>query len=339
MKAAILDRIGDPLRIGEVDTPSVGPNDVLVATKSCGICRTDIHIQDGLAYIPSLPHVPGHEPAGTVAAVGSNVKHLRVGDRVVPHLFLTCGECAFCQQGDDAQCVSIDGIIGVTCGGGFAEYFTAPAKNLLSLPQNVPFDVGGLVSCAVITAVHAYARSRVTANETAVILGAGGIGQILIQLLRHHGVKVIAWSRSAKSLEIATQLGADLTIPLGDETSLNQIKEFTNQAGVDCVFECVGVSETMSLAGNALRPRGRIVVIGEEADPIPLNTIEVAQRELEIIGSRNGSKQDAAKALRFMSEGVIDPPIFARFPLAEINQALDLVRGGKAHGRVVIEFD
>jgi propanol-preferring alcohol dehydrogenase len=183
MKAACLEAVGKPLRISEAPVPALGPRDVLVQTHTCGICRTDVHIQDGLAYVPNLPHIPGHEPAGIVREVGAEVDDIRVGDRVAPHLFLSCGKCVYCRTGRDAQCSNVGGIIGVTTPGGFAEYFKAPARNLLTLPEEVPFDIGGLTSCAVITAVHAYRRARVEVGDAVVIIGAGGIGHILIQLL------------------------------------------------------------------------------------------------------------------------------------------------------------
>ena len=121
MKAAVLPEIGKPLEIRDVPQPEIGPDEVLIATQTCGICRTDVHIQDGLAYVPQLPHIPGHEPAGLVAAIGDRVRGFEEGQMVVPHLFLTCGQCTYCRTGRDAQCTDVGGIIGVTTEGGFAE--------------------------------------------------------------------------------------------------------------------------------------------------------------------------------------------------------------------------
>ena len=338
MKAAVLNELGAPFQIQEVPEPQIGADEVLIRTESCGICRTDVHIQDGLAYVPSLPHIPGHEPAGVVTAIGEDVDDISVGDRVVPHLFLTCGCCHYCRTGRDAQCDTVEGIIGVTCPGAFAEYFSAPAKNLLKLPDNVSSSAGGLVSCAVITAVHAYRRTRLTVGDTAVVLGAGGIGQILIQILKNAGIQVVAISRSEESLQIASRLGAQLTIPLNAEDAGRQVADFSAADGADCVFECVGTSQTMKVAAACIRRGGQIIVIGEEPEFPEIDTIQIAQREIEIIGSRNGSLQDAADAIEWMRQGIIDPPIVQKFPLEQLNEAIELVRCGKAHGRVVIEF-
>lgn len=336
MKAALLTKIGQPLEIADVPKPEIGPDEVLIETHTCGICRTDIHLQDGLAYVPSLPHVPGHEPAGVVAKVGSRVRGFEIGQRVVPHLFLTCGNCHFCRTGRDAQCSSVSGIIGVTTGGGFAEFFKAPAANLLPLPDAVPFDIGGLTSCAVITAVHAYRRARVGVGDTAVVLGVGGIGQILIQILKHAGARVVGLSRSVESLELARRAGADLGILLGDANTADRIVEFSDRLGAACVFECVGVAGTMKVAADCLTRGGQIIVIGEEPEFPAVDTIQIAQRELEIVGSRNGSKQDAADALQWMAQGIIRPQIARHIPLEGINTGLQSVRDGTAHGRIVV---
>jgi D-arabinose 1-dehydrogenase-like Zn-dependent alcohol dehydrogenase len=338
MKAAVLHQIGAPFRVEEVPVPQPGPDEVLVETHTCGICRTDIHIQDGLAYIPAFPHVPGHEPAGVVAAVGERVEGLRPGQRVVPHLFLTCGQCEYCRTGRDAQCSRVSGVLGVTTHGGFAEYFKAPARNLLPLPETVSFEAGGLVSCAVITALHAYRRARLHVNNVAVVLGPGGIGQILIELLGSAGVRVVAVGRTAASLEAARKLGAELTVSVEDRGSAEHVKAMSGGEGAHCIFECVGTAATMKLACALARRGGQIIVIGEEAEFPEIDTIQIAQRELEIIGSRNGSRQDALDALTMLGSGRIHPPIALRYPLEQINDAIQFMRSGEAQGRLIVSL-
>jgi D-arabinose 1-dehydrogenase-like Zn-dependent alcohol dehydrogenase len=338
MKAAILKQIGKPLEIADVPVPQIGADEVLIETHTCGICRTDLHIQDGLAYVPTLPHIPGHEPAGVVVEVGRNVSGVELGQRVVPHLFVRSAECLYSRAGQDAQATHLAGIIGVTMPGGFAEYFKAPARNLLVLPENVPFDAGGLASCAVITAVHAYRKSGLQVRDTAVVLGVGGIGLMLIQLLSSAGVRTVAVSRSAASLEFAAKAGADLSLPIAAADTADRIREFAgaDKDGADCVFELVGLAATMKAAADYTMRGGRIVVIGEEAEFPAIDTVEIAQRELQITGSRNGGRQDAIDALAMMAAGVIRPRIAATFALDDFNEALDHVRRGDAHGRVVV---
>lgn len=339
MKAAVLYKTREPLRVEEVPMPRVGPDDVLVETRTCTLCRTDVHIQDGLAYIPQLPHVPGHEPAGVIAELGENVCSFRVGQRVAVYLFDTCGACYYCRVGRDAQCTNLKGVLGVTRNGGFAEYFVTPAKNVFPLPDNVPFEIGGLTSCAVITAVHAFRRSRLGPNDTAVVIGAGGVAQPLIQILNAAGVRVVAVSRSLAKLDLATQLGASLALCIDEPGLEEKIKEFAGDSGgngAQCAYDCVGLASTMRKAATYLMRGGQLVVIGEEPEFPEIDTIQIAQRELEIIGSRNGSRQDFLDSLSMLSAGILNPPISRTFRLEEINEALQHLRSGEAPARLAI---
>ncbi|HWB14504.1 MAG TPA: alcohol dehydrogenase catalytic domain-containing protein [Pirellulales bacterium] len=338
MKAAVLKEIGKPLFVEEVAEPALEPDEVLVETRTCGICRTDLHIQEGLAYVPRLPHIPGHEPAGIVVAVGSEVAEPQVGQAVVPHLFVFDRDCPYTRSGQHAQATHLRGILGVSLPGGFAQYFKAPARNLLRVPEGVPWDVAGLTSCAVITAVHAFRKAQLAPLDTAVVLGAGGIGLILVQLLRASGVTTIVVDRSAASLEQARQAGAELAVSFDDVQAVDQVRAAAGAGkdGADCVFELVGRAATMKFAAAAARRGGRIVVIGEEAEFPSIDTITLAQRELQLIGSRNGGLQDALDALNLLARGVLRPPIAAHFPLERINDAFDLVRSGQANGRVIV---
>lgn len=337
MKAAVLKAIGEPFAIEDVPDPEPGPDEVLIETRTCGICRTDLHIQDGLAYVPSLPHIPGHEPAGVVIEVGAEVSGIAVGQRVVPHLFVRSGECCYSRAGHDAQALHSSGIIGVTLPGGFAERFTAPARNLLEIPETVDFDAAGLTSCAAITAVHAYRLASLQLGDSAVVLGAGGIGLMIVELLARAGVRVVGVARSDESLRLAAKAGAELTVSSQDAGgAAEQIRAFSRKDGVDCVFEMVGLASTMGLAAACARRLGTVIVIGEEAEFPAIDTIQIAQRELRIIGSRNGGRQDAIDALDLMARGIIQPVIAARYPLESINEAMETVRAGGVHGRVIV---
>ena len=230
------------------------------------------------------------------------------------------------------------GILGVTMPGGFAEYFKAPARNLLVLPDSVPSDIGGLTSCAVITAVHAYRKARLQVNDTAVVLGVGGIGLVLVQLLHAAGIRTLAVDNDSASLGQALEAGAQeaLAIDRAEAGALIQNWAGGEKGGVDCVFELVGKGATMKAAASVVRRGGQIIVIGEEAEFPALDTIQIAQQELQIIGSRNGGLQDARDALAFMAQGIIRPVIAAQFPLDQINFALAAVRQGTIRGRAVV---
>ncbi len=337
MKAALLHAVGQPLVLADVPEPELDGDEVLVATRTCGICRTDLHLQDGIAYVPPLPHVLGHEPAGVVAAVGENVKQWRPGDRVVPHLFVYDRECRYTRAGQHAQATHLRGILGVTVWGGFATYFKVPSRNLLALPEEVSFELGGLASCAGVTAVHAVRKAGLSVGQTAAVVGAGGIGLMLVQLLSACGVRTAAVDRRRPNVDAALSAGAQLGL-LADPGAAEALLRFGDEGeGVDAVFDLVGTASTLRLAAGAVARGGKIIVIGEEQETPPIDTITLAQRELQLIGSRNGGMSDVADALAWLARGLLRPAIAARFSLEQVNEAMDFVRSGEAVGRVVID--
>jgi 2-desacetyl-2-hydroxyethyl bacteriochlorophyllide A dehydrogenase len=335
MKAAMMYELRRPLTVADVALPEIEMDEVLVETRTCGICGTDLHILEGFGYVPPLPHILGHEPAGTVVEIGSHVSSVQPGDRVVPHLFFNCGRCYYCRLGRQQQCSRLKGILGVLVPGAFAEYFKVPAENLFQLPERISFETGGLLADAVITSVHAFKKCNLFPGEKAVVIGTGGIGLILIQLLRFAGVQVAGIDRSEEALQLAVKVGAELVVPAGTPRRVSHILEWTDGFGAQCIFNCVGTPQSMRECADLVMRCGRIIVIGEETGPPAIDTTEIAQKEIEIIGSRNGTRQDLAEAIRLVDSGAISPVIAQCFPLQAINKALDLVRRG-ALGRVVV---
>ena len=176
VRAALMQQVRAPLSLDHVPVPRIGADEALIETRTSGICGTDLHILEGHGYVPALPFILGHEPAGVVVEVGLDVEGLKPGDKVVPHLFITCERCRYCLTGRRQQCTQLKGIIGVLHSpGAFAEFFKAPARNFYKLPDHVPFDEGGLIADAVLTAVHASRRAALRFGETALIVGAGGV--------------------------------------------------------------------------------------------------------------------------------------------------------------------
>lgn len=328
MRAALLERFGAPLRVGEAPTPVAGAGEVVVRTVACGICRTDVHMQDGVAYRPQLPHILGHEPAGRIASLGAGVSGWAVGDRVAPYLFDTCGHCDACHGGSDAQCDAHPAVLGVTRNGGFAEFFTVRADNLLRVPESVDLSAAGLVSCAVITAVHATRRAAVTAGQRVAVIGAGGIGVLIVQLMAAQGIETHVFDPAESARAAGLAAGA----------AGAHAPDAAPGIAFERVFDLVGTARSMGLAGQIVRRRGRIVVIGEEPEFPAIDSIAIAQRELEIIGSRNGSRHDAVDALTYMAQGVIRPRIADRIGLNGLNNALAAMRAGTVQGRIIVEF-
>ncbi len=337
MKAAIMRQVGAPLSLEDVPVPRIGAGEALIESRTSGICGTDLHILSGHGYVPMLPHILGHEPAGVVVEVASDVTRVKPGDRVVPHLFFSCNACVYCLSGRSQQCGNLLGILGVLCPGAFAEYFKVPAENLFVLPDSVPFAEGGLIADAVVTGLHAVRRSGLKAGDSAVVLGVGGVGQIIVQVAAAQGIRVAAADLVPEKLELAWGMGASAVFSAKRDAALAGVLDWLQGAGATCVFNCVGTPDSMRLAAEMVMRCGRIVVIGEEPGGVPLDTTEIAQRELELIGSRNGTKDDMAEAVRMVASWAVRPYIAARFPLRQINEAFDCVRAG-ALGRVIIDI-
>jgi D-arabinose 1-dehydrogenase-like Zn-dependent alcohol dehydrogenase len=289
---------------------------------------------EGNGYVPRLPHILGHEPAGAIAAVGAEVTNVAVGDRVVPSLFFTCEECYYCRVGRHQQCVRLKGVLGVLCHGAFAEYFKVPARNAFRLPEAISFEEGGIIADAVVTSVHAAKRGALTPGASAVVIGAGGVGLCLAQVLRIAGVRVAVVDVDRSKLMLAERF----SIPAGflAKDAVPEIATWGGADGVQCVFDCVGSVQSLADACRLVMSGGRVVVVGEQEHFVPATSTEIAQRELEIIGSRNGTRQDLVEAIRLVERGLVRPPIAARFPLEDINHAMQRVREGAA-GRVVVE--
>jgi D-arabinose 1-dehydrogenase-like Zn-dependent alcohol dehydrogenase len=313
---------------------------VLVATKACGICGTDLHIIDGTGYRPKLPHILGHEPAGVVAKLGQGVTKFKVGDRVVPNIFFTCGECFFCRSNRETMCTNFQGALGVGINGGYAEYFKAPARNLFILPGKIGFKEGSVIADAVVTSVHAVRRrAMVKADDVVVVIGVGGVGQSVIQIAKHSGARVFAVARRIQRASVVEKFGADHVINSSIEDVGQAVNSLTNGNGADIVIDNVGSSETLSQAISAVHRGGRIVMVGETEDTIPLTTFKLCVNELDILGSRSGGRQDTVEAIQLVENGIVTPFVSDVFPLEKINEAFDAIRQGKIMGRAIISME
>jgi len=185
MKAARFYKVGEPLKIEMVPIPEIGPEEVLVDVKACGICGSDIHIvYEGVTPTPYTPITLGHEPSGVIEKVGSEVTDWKTGDRVTINPFLTCGKCINCLSGNSQICLSRR-VIGIHAEGGLAEFLRVPAKNLVRLPQPIPFDQGAIIADAVATPFHAITkRGNIRAGEKMAVFGCGGLGIHAVQIAR-----------------------------------------------------------------------------------------------------------------------------------------------------------
>src|SRR5947207_11583055 len=232
MKAVRLVQVGEPLEDADIAIPEIASSDVLIRVAAAGICHSDAHYRAGISKIDRLPLTLGHEIAGRVEEVGSEVTHLSAGDRVCVHYLVHCGSCEFCVRGLEQFCHQGQ-MIGKHRDGGYAEFIKVPGRNAFALPEEISFEVGAIMMCSSATALHALNKARLKPGESVAIFGFGGLGFSALQLARAldcGGVYVVEINRV--KLTSAAKLGA-VAIDANAADPVEQIKDATNGKGVD----------------------------------------------------------------------------------------------------------
>jgi L-iditol 2-dehydrogenase len=301
------------LEMVKMPEPELGPDDILVRVRACGICGSDVHGLDGSTGRRIPPLVMGHEAAGEVAAVGANVDDLRIGERVTFDSTIYCGHCFYCARGEVNLCDNRQ-VLGVSPGpyrrhGAFAEFVAVPRRIVYRLPESLSYEQAALIE-AVSVAVHGVNVTPVRLGDTAVVIGSGMIGLLTIQALRAAGcTRVVAVDKDQDRLKVARELGAAEAIDPADQ-------EFIR--GADVAIECVGTTETVRMAIACVRKGGAVTLVGNIAPNIDLPLQEVVSRQIRVQGSC-ASCGEYPLAIRLMASGAIrvDPMISAVAPLTE----------------------
>jgi L-iditol 2-dehydrogenase len=323
MRVARLDEDLE-VRIAEMAVPAVGPGEILVRTRVCGICTGDIM---GWYMRRKAPLVFGHEPAGEVAAVGSGVQGLRPGDRVFVHHHAPCLECALCARGEYVQCPAWRA--GKLIPGGMAEYFAVPAGQVrgdtLRLPDGVSYADAALVEPLACT-VKSIRRAGLRGGERVVIIGLGIMGQLHVLLARHAGAKqVIGLDRVPFRLDRARALGADAVIHVDEQDARPAVAELTGGDLADTVVVGPGSIEAMEL-GLALAGRGATVVLftaSRPEDRLAVAPYDLYFREVRLVPSYSCGPNDTREALDLIARGVItrEQVVTHEFPLECVVEA------------------
>lgn len=339
MRAAVFEGPGRPLLVTDVPMPAIRPHDVLVRVTACGICHTDLHyIDHNVPTFKTPPMILGHETAGVVEEVGSDVEGLRAGDRVLLPAVLTCGRCAQCRRGRENICERMV-MFGNHVDGAYAEFVAAPAKDVFAVPPEIPLDEAAIIADAVSTPFHAVTvRGRVQPGEWVVVVGCGGVGLNLVQVASAMGASVVAVDLIEEKLTLARQLGAQHTINAREvESPAKAVRKLTD-GGADVAFEAIGNPKTIGVAFDALRRGGRLVLVGYSALPAELNAAKTMFFEMDIIGSLGCRPVDYPRIIAMVASGKLRtaPLISHRLPLDEINIGLDLLRQGKTIRALVL---
>jgi len=313
------------LELASLDRPTVGPEDVLVQVRACGICGSDVHGFDGSTGRRIPPIVMGHETAGVVVEVGSAVTRTRPGEAVTLDSLLSCGKCELCRTGKTNMCAGRR-ILGVSCNefrqqGAFAEFVVVPQQAIYSIPADMPFEHAALVE-PVSVALHAVARMRIDLGDSAAVVGSGMIGLLVIQSLRIAGCdQVIAIDLDDDRLRLAKELGASAAINLRQVDPVAAVLEQTGGRGVDVAMEVVGAASPLATAIHCTRRGGQIGLVGNLAAEVPLPLQTVVTRELTLVGTL-ASAGEYPRAIELIATEAIRvaPLISAIAPLAEGSQ-------------------
>jgi (R,R)-butanediol dehydrogenase/meso-butanediol dehydrogenase/diacetyl reductase len=345
MKAAVWHRQRD-IRVEEF--PDLGPpaaDEVKLQIAWCGICGTDLEeYLHGPLFIPvdkpnpltgiTAPMIMGHEFVGVVQEVGASVADLQPGDRVAVDTLIHCGECFYCRRHQVHLCESL-AIMGLSTHGGLAEYVNAPRYMCFKYPATLADAHAALAEPASVT-VRAARQGRLAAGETVVVVGAGTIGLLTLQVARAMGAsKVIAVELEESRRTIAMALGATAVIDPRAGDPVAAVQRLTGDRGADVVFECAGNVETMALAPQLARKRGRIILVGLHDAPVPIQLVSVVIGEQELIGSfSHVYDEDFVAAVELLATGhiVAEPLITAQIALDElVPRGLEELASTKAH--------
>jgi NAD+-dependent secondary alcohol dehydrogenase Adh1 len=339
MKAARLHAYHEALKLDEVDEPkTLGPLDVVVRIGAAGLCRTDLHIQEGQWAEKSqvqLPYTPGHENAGWIHEVGSAVTNVEVGDTVIVHPFITCGLCSACRRGDDMHCVN-GSFPGINRDGGFAEFLLTSARSVVKLaPGLEPKDIAALADAG-LTAIHAVKKAIpvLGPGTRAVVIGAGGLGHIGIQCLKAMTpTEVIVIDPSEKALALAGEMGADQTVKV-DGKHVDTVKDMTDGFGAEAIIDFVGERGATRDGIAMVRDGGFYYVIGY-GENIDIPTIDVISREISFIGNLVGTYADLEELMTLTAQGQVTLHT-STYPLDAINDAMADLDGGRLQGRGIL---
>lgn len=327
MKAVRFIGVNQPLQMQEVPVPEIGERDILVKVKAAGVCHSDAHYRAGISPVHPVPLTLGHEVAGVVEKIGSQVTNVKIGDRVALHYNLSCGDCYHCSTGNDQFCEKVL-MIGHFTNGGYAEYIAVPARNAILLPDEIPFEQGATLMCASATAFHALRKSRIKGGETVAIFGAGGLGQSAIQLAKAFGaLEVFAVDINESKLELAKQHGAT-PVNAQKVDAVAEIKRLTHNKGVDVAIEMIGLPQTMKQALQVAGVMARVVIVGLSNKTLEIQTYtELLGNEVELIGSNDHHLQELPLLVDLARRKVLDTSkvVSKTIPLDAdvINAALD----------------
>jgi NADPH:quinone reductase-like Zn-dependent oxidoreductase len=343
MKAVYITRHGggDALTYGDLPEPVVGPNDVKVRVRACGVNRLDVFTRMGVRGTRldlGEPRILGGDAAGDVVEVGSEVGRLRAGDRVVVNPRLTCGQCRYCAAGEEELCTT-PGQLGSTTNGSYAEYVRAPASSVLSIPDSISYEQAASLPTVFLPSwTILVRRAALRPWETALVLSASsGVGTAAIQVAKNViGARVITTTSTDDKARRARELGADEVINYSREEIDGRVKELTEGRGADVVLDHVG-ADFWPAASRALAPGGRYGICGVTSGyKVELQMGSLFLKNQTVFGVFMGRNEDLRQIIDMAARGTIRGVIHETFPLAETARAHEVMEARNFFGKLVV---
>ena len=349
MKAAQIIKPKDALQVQQLDTPKPKGSQVLVKVESSGVCHSDIHLWEGGYEGPEgqflkttdrgvkYPLTPGHEIAGIVEHMGEEAEGFSKNEKVLVFPWIGDGLCPACRIGEENLCDKPRSL-GIYKNGGYAEYVLVPSyKYLVKIDYEMDTDTAATLSCSALTAYSAVRNTNLRPNDNLVIVGAGGLGLMAIQLAKAvTGAKIIAMDLDDQKLDIAKKNGADTVVNSKKEDPAKAVMELTDKLGADAVIDFVNASKTVESDMQFLRRRARVVLVGLFGGELKLSLVTMPTRAYKIIGSYTGTLSEMIELVSLAGRRVIKPMVSNRFKLDQATEALSKLKEGKITGRGVI---
>ena len=348
MKSARITGPNEPLKISESENPQPQDNQVLVKVKAVGVCHSDLHLWEGGYDLGDgqfmkvtdrgvkYPVTPGHEIVGTVVDVGSSVTGISKDDEVLVYPWIGCGECPACKVGNENLCDAPKSL-GVFQDGGYSDYSLVPHYKYLAKLDGIDPESATSLACSGLTAYTAIKKSNQNSPEFLVVIGAGGLGLMGVQIAKAiTKAKIICVDLDDQKLETAKEMGADFILNSKDPETSQKIISICNNKGADSVVDFVNAPPTAKLGLAVLRKRGNLVLVGLFGGSIEMSLVTIPLKSIIIQGAYTGNYNDMVELLDLARKGIINPMISKRYSLDEANVALEDLKARKILGRAVI---
>jgi NADPH:quinone reductase-like Zn-dependent oxidoreductase len=341
VKAVLFHEFGglDVLQVEEVDDPQPGPGEVLIDITASALNHLDVDIREGVSrFDVEPPFILGVEPVGRIAAIGDGVSGWKVGDRVMPYLMDTCGECRYCRTGRESLCLT-PGFISFTTSGGYAEKLACTERHLIRIPDGLSDEAAAATQVAFATAWHMlFTRAQLQPGESLLINCIGsGIGSAALQLAKLSGAFVIGNAGADEKLARAKEFGLDVGVNYRQQDVPAEVMRATDGRGVDVVFEHVG-GEFFQMGLDSLAKDGRLVICGgHSGEVVPFDIIPFFRAQKQVIGSFVYNRSEVERVLELAARGLITPLVYKVFQLDQAREAMETMERREHFGKIVLK--